>query len=81
MVFPKVKAAFTHTPFSDSEMTPAYLKMGRNIAGCYPTVNMTKPLQTLEEVEKLVNKAADCQINAMRGRHKQNKKQTDKKVV
>jgi hypothetical protein len=29
----------------------------------------------------LVNKAADCQINAMRGQHEQNKKQTDKKVT
>jgi hypothetical protein len=26
--------------------------MGRNIAVCYPTVNITKPLQTPEEVEK-----------------------------
>jgi hypothetical protein len=62
-------------------MTTAYLKMGRNIAGCYPTVNITKPLQTPEKVEKLVNKAADCQINAMRGRHEQNKNQTEKRSL
>jgi hypothetical protein len=62
-------------------MTTAYRKMGRNIAGCYPTVNITKPLQTPEKVEKLVNEAADCQINAMRGRHEQNKKRTHNKVT
>jgi hypothetical protein len=79
-VLPKVKAAFNHTPLPNSGMTPAYLKMGRNIAVCYPPDDITEPLQTPKEVGKSVDEADEFQVNTVRAGHEQNKRQTDKKA-
>jgi hypothetical protein len=79
-VLTKVKAAYNHSPLSDSGLTPAFLKTGRNVAISFPNKDALEQLPTPQEVEQIVTNAAEVQINAMRHRHEQNKRQTDHKV-
>jgi hypothetical protein len=78
-VLHKVKAAYNHSPLSDSGMTPVYLKTGRNAAISFITDDALER-STPQEVERMVTEAAEVQINAMRHRHEQNKRQADRKV-
>jgi transposase InsO family protein len=79
-VLPKVKAAFNHSPLSDSGLTPAFLKMGRDIAISFSPDDFTELSHTPEQVKKMIDDATEVQVNAMRQRHEQNQLHTDKKV-